>query len=176
MDKKDFYYLGKIVKTSGYKGSLMFFFDVDDIEPYRDLEAVFVEIGADLVPFAIGSINFKSGTSAYVQLADVGTEEEAIALAGKSLYLPLSFLPPLTGNKFYYHEVTGFAVIDAKAGRIGVLESVIDQGPQDIFVVRAGNREVLLPVTDEVILRVDREKRELHVAAPEGLIDIYLAP
>ena len=152
----------------------MFFFDVDDIGPYRNLEAVFIEIGSDLVPFAIRSLNFKGGTSAYVQLEDVNSEEEAIALTGRSVYLPLSFLPPLTGNKFYYHEVIGFAVVDRSAGHIGELESVIDQGPQDIFVIRNTGGEVLLPVTDEVIRRVDRKKRELHVEAPEGLLDIYL--
>ena len=174
MDKKDFYYLGKIVKTSGFKGSLMFFFDVDDITPYKDLEAVFVEVGNDLIPFAIQSINIKSNTSAYVHLEDVDTDEEALALTGKSLFLPLSFLPPLTGDKFYYHEVIGFEVIDRQAGTIGVLESVMDQGPQDIFIIRSGDKEVLLPASDEIILKVDREKRLLHVNAPEGLLNLYL--
>ncbi len=174
MDKKDFYYLGKIVKTSGFKGSLMFFFDVDNITPYKDLEAVFVEVGGDLIPFAVHSINIKSNTSAYVQLEDVNTDEEALALTGKALYLPLSFLPPLTGDKFYYHEVIGFEVIDRQAGSIGVLESVMDQGPQDIFIIRAGGKEVLLPASDEILLKVDREKRLLHVNAPEGLLNLYL--
>jgi 16S rRNA processing protein RimM len=174
MDKKDFYYLGKIVKTSGFKGSLMFFFDVDDITPYKNLEAVFVEVGDDLIPFAIQSINVKSSTSAYVQLEDVNTDEEAFALTGKSLYLPLSFLPPLTGDKFYYHEVIGFEVVDRRAGKIGVLESVMDQGPQDIFIIRAGDREVLLPASDDILLKVDRDKRVLHVNTPEGLLNLYL--
>ena len=174
MDKKDFYYLGKIVKTSGFKGNLVFFFDVDDITPYTDLEAVFVEVGGDLIPFAIRSLRVKNNTSAYVHLQDVDSGDEAIALTGKSLYLPLSFLPPLTGNKFYYHEVTGFEVIDRQAGKIGIIESVMDQGPQDIFIIRSGKREILIPVRDEIIKKVDRKNRILEVEAPAGLLDIYL--
>ena len=49
MEKKDFYFLGKITKTSGYKGNLMFFFDVDDIANYNDLEAVFVNMHDELI-------------------------------------------------------------------------------------------------------------------------------
>ena len=58
MDKKDYYFLGKITKTSGFKGSLMFFFDVDDTSPYDGLEAVFVEVGgSDFIPFVIEEPN-----------------------------------------------------------------------------------------------------------------------
>ena len=71
MEKKDFYFLGKITKTSGYKGNLMFFFDVDDIANYTDLEAVFVNMHDELIPFAIKNINLKSGKSAIVQLEGV---------------------------------------------------------------------------------------------------------
>jgi len=53
MDKKDFYYLGKITKTLGYSGNLMFFFDVDDIERYKNLDAVFIDLHGELVPFVI---------------------------------------------------------------------------------------------------------------------------
>lgn len=174
MDKKDFYYLGKIVKPSGFKGSLMVFFDVDDITPYRDIEAVFVSAGNDLIPYAIHSLQVKSNTSAYVQFEDINSDDEANALVSAELYLPLSFLPPLKGNKFYYHEVTGFEVIDEKSGLVGQLETVIDQGPQGIFVIKNKGKEILLPITDEIIKKVDRKGKRLLVKAPEGLIDLYL--
>ena len=174
MDKKDFYFLGKIAKTSGYKGNLMFFFDVDDITPYKDLEAVFIEVSNELIPFAIHFIQVKNNNSAYVRLEDVNSEEEASVLTGCALYLPVSFLPPLTGDKFYYHEVMGYEVIDQETGPIGIIESIIDQGPQDILSIRFKGKEILLPVSDDIILHVDRKQKKLMVNAPEGLIDIYL--
>lgn len=175
-NRKDYYFLGKIVKTSGFKGGLVFFFDVDDIAVYQDLEAVFVEVGGELIPFAIHSIQLKSSNTAYVHLEDVNTEEAAAALPGSSLYLPNSFLPPLSGNRFYFHEVIGFAVEDKTRGPIGIVESVIDQGPQAIFSIRFKGKEILLPVSDNVLLNVDRKEKKLMVEAPEGLIDLYLNP
>lgn len=174
MDKKDFYFLGKITKTSGYKGSLVFFFDVDDITYYRDLEAVFVDLAGELIPFAIKQIQFKSGKHAFVTLQDVNSAEQAEALTGYDIYLPLSYLPKLTGNKFYYHEITGFTVIDKNYGTLGSIDRVIEQGSQDLFVVKYQNKEVLIPVSDEIIDKVDRKNKTIEVIAPEGLIEIYL--
>ncbi|MCF8368004.1 MAG: ribosome maturation factor RimM [Bacteroidales bacterium] len=174
MDKKDFYYLGKIVKTSGFKGSLVFFFDVDEIEYYRNLEAVFIEIGSELIPFAIRSLNIKSGKTAYVTLEEVNNEEQAIALVNQNAYLPVSFLPELSGNKFYFHEVIGFIVIDEKHGLIGEIEKVYDHGPQALLSVKGDKNEILIPVADEIIKKVNRHQRQVIILLPEGLLDIYL--
>lgn len=174
MEKKDFYFLGKITKTSGYKGSLVFFFDVDEIDGYKDLEAVFISINDELIPFAIKNINFKSAKSAIVQLEDITDEESALALIGNELFLPLSFLPKLEGNKFYYHEVIGFMVIDKKLGELGSVIEILDQGSQAILVVDKNDKELLIPITDDIIQLVDRKKQVIEVITPDGLVDIYI--
>ena len=35
-------------------------------------------------------------------------------------------------------------------------------------------KEVLLPVSDEIVLRADHVKKEVYVKLPEGLLDVYL--
>ena len=175
MDKKDFYFLGKITKTSGYKGSLVFFFDVDDIHKYTDLEAVFIDMRDELVPFAIHNIGFKSAKSAIVQLEDIKDEESAIALVGHELYLPLSFLPKLEGNRFYYHEVIGFKMIDKNIGELGTVKEILDQSSQAILVIESNSeKEILVPIIDDIIKLVDRKNKLIQVITPTGLVDIYL--
>ncbi|MEZ5196636.1 MAG: ribosome maturation factor RimM [Bacteroidales bacterium] len=175
MDKKDFYFLGKVTKTSGYKGSLVFFFDVDNIDDYKDLEAVFIEIGGELIPFAIESLTVKSGSSAYVKLEEIDGLDEAASIAGCELYLPLSYLPPLSGNDFYFHEVKGFLVVDKNHGNIGNIVEIYTQASQAIFsIYNEDGKEILVPATDEIITNVDRDKKTITVETPAGLIDIYL--
>jgi 16S rRNA processing protein RimM len=174
MDKKDFYFLGKITKTSGYSGNLVFFFDVDDINQYNDLEAVFVDINNELIPFAISELKIKSHNSAIVKLEDVSDEEEAIALIGSELYLPVSYLPPLSGKRFYFHEVTGFAVLDQNLGNLGKVDRIMDQSSQAILVINKDDKEILIPISDEIIKKVDRKNKTIEVETPEGLVDIYL--
>ena len=174
MNRDDFYYLGKIKKTSGYKGNLVFFFDVDDISYYKELEAVFIEINEELIPFAINGLQIKNNKSAFVKLEDIDSEDQAAVLTGQELYLPLSFLPPLSGNKFYYHEVIGFDVVDITNGNIGKIESFIEQAAQALFVIKYNEKEILIPVADNIIKKVDRANRIIEIDTPDGLIDIYL--
>ena len=96
------------------------------------------------------------------------------ALAGRDLYLPLDLLPRLDGNKFYFHEVIGFRVVDSVYGDIGILREVIEYPAQPIFQIEKNGVEVLIPVVDEVIDKVDRELKTLFVTAPNGLIELYL--
>jgi len=175
MDKKDFYYLGKIIKASGHKGNLVFFFDVDDVSHYHELEAIFVDIGGQLIPLIINQIIFRKGNQALVTLDEIETSEGAEGYIGLNLYLPLAYLPPLSGNNFYFHEVLGFSVIDKTYGRLGDIQRVMDQTSQPVFVIAHGEKEILIPVAEEIILKVDRKKKEIRVDSPAGLIDIYLS-
>lgn len=172
MEIKDCFQLGKITKPFGYKGDVVFFLDVDEPMDYAEMDSVFVEIGGKLLPYFIESINIK-GNKAIVRFEDL-TADEAMKLIGKNLYLPLSLLPKLTGKKFYFHEIINFAVVDAKRGNIGNVASVIDYPAQPLFQIMNGDTEILIPILDQIIEKVDRENKTIYIVAPEGLIDIYL--
>lgn len=172
MNIEDCYNLGRVTKPWGVKGQMVIFLDVDTPEDYLGLDSAFVEVKGRLVPyfFHVDSLN---GNKAVVTFEDIDATQAA-ALAGHDLYLPLDLLPKLEGNKFYFHEVVGYRVIDEQHGDIGVLQQVIDYPAQPLFQVFQNDTEILVPVIDEVIKRVDRENKVLYIAAPNGLIDLYL--
>jgi len=174
MDKKDYYYLGKITKTFGYKGEVIFFFDVDDINNYKKIKSVFLKFREKLIPYFIDKIKFRQNNTAIVKIQDIDDEENAQKIINSELYLPLEFLPELKGNRFYYHEIIGFTVIDEKHGNIGVIEKVLDNQYQDIFSIKKENKEILIPVADEIIKKVDRKNKVIEIEAPDGLIEIYI--
>jgi 16S rRNA processing protein RimM len=175
MNKNDCFNLGYISKTVGNKGELLLILDVDDIKRYKNLESVFVEINKELVPFFITSIELR-GNGAKVSFDGINTTEKAEALTRTSLYLPLSFLPPLKGKKFYYHEVLGFKVKDKSHGDIGIIENILDYPTQSLFQIKKDDIEILVPVKEEFIVGIDRNSKTVSLDAPEGLIDIYLDP
>lgn len=172
----EFYYLGKVTKLYSYKGEMVFYFDVDDVNEYAGLDAVFIDVNGDIIPFVIETINFGTGQNATVKLIDIDTESDAKRLINKSLYLPISTLPKLEGNKFYFHEVLGFEVWDTNEGFVGIIESVNDMAAQALFEIKDGFTEILLPVVDEFIKEVNRKDKKLIVEFPDGLLDIYRQP
>ena len=112
MNRDACFLLGKITKPHSFKGEVVLWMDVDDPEPYRNVETLWVEQHGTLVPYMLKSL--KSHKDRFVaQLHDVTTEAQAKALAGKDIWLPLSELPPIDEGKFYFHEVQGWTLVDA---------------------------------------------------------------
>ena len=174
MDYNDLFCLGRIIRTFGSKGEVVFYLDVDDPQNYLEMESVFIKLNENLVPFTIDRIQLRPKKQAVVRFHDVNETDDAELFVGSLLFLPLSNLPPLTGNKFYYHEITGFAVIDKEKGPIGFIEDVLDLQHQAIMQIRQGDKEILVPISDDIIQKVDRKNKQIEIIAPDGLIDIYL--
>ena len=95
-------------------------------------------------------------------------------MVGKSVYLPMEMLPKLSGKQFYFHEIVGFMVVDTEKGELGPISEVLEYPTQAILQVMKGKKEILIPILDQVIQNVDRDKKILTITAPEGLIDMYL--
>lgn len=174
MKKEECFYLGKIVKKFSFKGELLAKLDSDDPEIYEDLDSVFIEHRGTLIPYFIEHAQLHKSDLLRIQFEDVKTEAEADALLKANLYLPLSMLPKLEGNKFYYHEVAGFTVKDKRLGVIGKVNNVNDQTAQPLFVILKEDKEILLPINDDIVKKVDRKNQLIEVDAPEGLIELYL--
>jgi len=174
MKKEDTYYLGKIVKKYGLKGELLAKIDTDEPENYENLESIFLEIKGKLIPFFLNSSTLHKAATLRLDIEDIDNLEDADPLIGKSIYLPLSSLPELSGNKFYFHEIIGFKAVDKNSGEIGIIKAVNDHAPQAFFIIEDElQNEILIPVSDQFIEKVDREKQEIIFETPEGLIDIY---
>ena len=169
----DFFYLGVITKTFGYKGQVVAYLDTDEPEKYKTLDAVFVKEEDEMLPYMIEDFIYKGANQAILKFADIAGED-AKNLIKAELYLPLSFLPPLTGNKFYFHEVIGFDVVDKEKGNIGKCVDFMEVSRQPIMQIDYNGKEVLIPAVDEIFETVDRERKVITISAPEGLIDIYL--
>lgn len=174
MRKKDCFYLGKIVRKHSFKGDVVAKLDTDEPELYTNLESVFIALSNNLVPFFIEKSLLQKGNQLRIKFEDIESEDDADAIMGAELYLPLEFLPKLTGNKFYFHEIINFDIEDVNYGPIGVIVGVNDSSAQPLFEINANGKDVFIPMIDDFIKKVDRDNKKIIVETPEGLIDLYL--
>ena len=174
MRKEDCFYLGKIVSKYSFRGEVLVKLDTDEPEIYENMESVFVSLGNNLVPFFIERCRLHKSALLRIDFEEVKDETSADKIMGSELYLPLSMLPALEGNKFYFHEVVGFTLMDEVHGDIGVIQAVNDSASQELFEVEKDGKELLIPITDDIITQVDRNTKTIHVKTPEGLVDLYL--
>ncbi|WP_343747716.1 ribosome maturation factor RimM [Fluviicola sp.] len=174
MQHTDCFQLGYIAKLHGYKGEVSLFLDVTNPEDYRTLDAFFIDINGQLTPFFVQSFQLKNKGFAAVKLEGVDSENDAKVILRKSCYLPLSVLPELDDMHFYDHEIIGFQLVDKSYGEVGIIEQVMDNNVNPLIQVMKDEKEVLIPFVPGLIQKVDRPAKTLHVAAPEGLIEMYL--
>ena len=174
MKKEDCFYLGKIVKKYSFKGELLVNLDTDQPQLYTNIKSLFLDINNRLIPYFIKESQLHKSNLLRIKLEDINTESEAKELIRKKVYLPLKLLPKLVGNAFYYHEVLGFEIWDKDLGKVGILKGVNDQSSQALFEIERNGIEVLIPVHDEFIITIDRNKKIITVKTPPGLIDLYI--
>ena len=174
MRKEDCFYLGKIAKKFSFKGEVLLYLDTDEPELYENMESVFVEFNNNLVPFFIENSSLHKNDFLRVQFEDVDSEEEADSILNCDVYLPLSMLPKLSGNKFYFHEVIGFEIEDKRLGVFGKIVSINDTTAQPLFEVLNGEVEMLIPMIDHFLVEIDRKNKKVVMDLPEGLVEMYL--
>ena len=175
MRKEDCFYLGKIVSKHSYKGEVLVKLDTDEPEIYENMESVFVALGNNLVPFFIERSKLHKSSLLRIRFEEIKDEETADNIIGSELYLPLDMLPELKGNKFYFHEVIGFSMEDEEHGFIGTITGVNDMSSQALFELEREDKQLLIPITDDIIKKVDRSQKTIYVRTPEGLVDLYLS-
>ncbi len=174
MRKEDCFYLGKIVKKYSFKGEVLAKLDTDQPELYGKLDAIFLNLRNNLVPFFIEHSQFHKSELLRIKFEDVDDESDADAIMKSELYLPLELLPKLEGDKFYFHEVIGFTVEDKNHGTVGTITGINDSTAQALFEIDRNGAEILIPMNDEFIVNLDRDNKTILVDTPEGLIDLYL--
>jgi len=159
--------IGKVVKTHGLRGHLK-------VLPYGE---TFSTLSAEEKITA----NLPDGTSLTLTVAEIrphqktfllisreiDSVEEAHHLVGAELCVPESRLPPTESNEFYWYQLIGLEVVDTEGQKLGTLEEIIETGSNDVYVVRRGREEILVPAIEEVVREVDLQRRLMTVDLPE---------
>ena len=165
--------LGQVVGVHGLKGMVRVGISgrAADLDP-----ATFTALGEILV----GGERFqvlktaRSRGHVLVRLAGIDSRDQAETLVGREVEGEAQRFPELPAGEYYWFQILGLPVVHAGDGTVlGVLTEIWPTGAQDIYVVRQGKREVLLPAVEEVIQEVDLKGGCLKVWPPEGLLDLY---
>ncbi len=173
MDLKEFYSIGYIRRTIGIKGEMGILLDVDTPSRYNGIDALILIKNGVTSPVELEQAKVR-GTELVIKIKGTNNPEDAKKFVSSTVMLPLAALPKLSEKQFYFHEIPGFKVVDEVYGEIGIVKEVMERSVQPVVIIKQGYEEILIPITDHIIQKVDRVAKVLYVKAPEGLIDLYL--
>ena len=103
---------------------------------------------------------------------------DAEKLTGLEVQIPLSDRMPLPGHSYYVTDLMGCAVREKDAAMIGRVRDVQFTGEEvpgtPILVVDSPQGEMLIPLAEEICVRIDTAARQIEVVLPDGLRDLNL--
>lgn len=165
--------IGFIQKPHGIHGELVIRFDEMYYETLEEYPPLFLEIDNLLVPFFISDegLRFKSGESVIAKLKWIDSDKKAKELCGLSVFVNKDDVIELD-DEMSPHELIGYQLYDETLGLIGEITEVNDFSGNLLLSVEYQGKEALVPLNEDLIIRVDEEKKEIELRIPEGLFDL----
>jgi 16S rRNA processing protein RimM len=163
--------VGYIAGSHGLHGALRVRTDNPDSTTLGALEWLLVETATGRREFKVLSVSALGGGHQRVVLEGVDDADAAQALRGGAVMVAAASLPPLKEGEFYYFQIAGAEVILTDGRRLGTIEDIMSTAGHDVWVVRDGEREVLVPVIADVVKAMDLEARRITIEAVPGLLD-----
>lgn len=163
--------LGKIVKVQGLKGEFRVYpHSLDSATLGRQVPIVIAPAAGE--PLETHIIRSRQKGSVYIlQVQGVTDVDQARRLVGAEVFVDEQWIEPPSEDEFYWYEVIGMDVVTDQGERLGVIESIIATGANDVLQVKNGKREILLPNIPDVVLEIDRDAGRILVHLLPGLVD-----
>jgi 16S rRNA processing protein RimM len=171
--KDDFLPIGSILKPHGLKGGIIIEIGEGYEEVLEDSECLLVEVEGGLVPFFVSEdgINFRSPTSLSLSFDGYESVEKVRPFCGCKIFIHKDIDIDQNNNE-EFNDLIGVTVFDKERGKLGEIVRVDDFSGNVVLTIGYKGHEVLIPLSEQIIIRLDVNKKELHVDCPEGLIDL----
>jgi 16S rRNA processing protein RimM len=160
----EFITIGEVLGSWGLKGAFRVRPLTDFPERFEPGETVFIEG----VPNVIKSSDWRKD-GVIMTIPGVDTPEAAAALRRKPLEIPETELHELPEGQYYQFDIIGMEVMTIEGTVLGKVTEILNCG-NDVYVVKADNREILIPATKDVIKNIDLKSKKITIEPIEGLL------
>jgi 16S rRNA processing protein RimM len=164
-----FILVGKIIGVHGLHGAVKVYSYSGSLQAFsKGAEILFRIPGGTEENFTV-KLAKKHKKGLLVTFKEIDSIDKAEKLLETELFADRNSMPELDDDTFYWVDLIGLKVFSTEETYLGVLDSILETGSNDVYVVKNGEDEVLIPALDSVILSVDLEDRTMYVDLPEGL-------
>ncbi len=160
--------VGRVLRPHGVRGELKVGILTTHPEHLSDVEILF--IGPEQRPYRILGIR-PHQNAMLIKLEGVTGREEAEAFRGALVYVSLRDAVPLETDEYYEHQIVGVEVETDTGEWLGeVVETLTLPGANEVLIVHGPRGEILIPVTEEVVIGFDLEEGRILIHPLPGLL------
>lgn len=170
-DEVHYVELGRLGKPHGVRGELRFLphaFPCPTLQ--KGLAVLLQKEDGDARPFTVERVR-RRAPLLLVRFQGIASLEQAQALCNAVVAVEACWLPPVQEGEFYYYQMIGLQVLTTAGEDVGRIDQVFFSGGHDVWVVRQGKNEHLIPVTEEIVRSIDVAGGRVVIEPMEGLLD-----
>ncbi|HEX7844491.1 MAG TPA: ribosome maturation factor RimM [Chitinophagaceae bacterium] len=169
----EYFKIGKLVAVHGLKGELILKHELGKKTSLKGLQAIFIEEKKNsFLPWFIEATTIKSDSEIYLKLENINTREAAAKFNAKEIWLPETDFKKFAAKSSPVN-LLGYTIINENEP-LGEILEVIEQPHQLLCRLEIKSKEVLIPLHESTLQKVDHKKKQVVVTLPEGLLDVYL--
>ena len=166
--------VGRIARAHGIRGQVIVNPDTDFLdERFRPGATLFAMRAGVVVPVTLTTARFQNGRPV-IGIAGVETMNDAEALAGLELRVPVEELAALPAGTFYHHDLVGCQVVTSGGETVGTVEKVEGTLGRSRLVVAGTKGEILIPLAAEICRTIDVAGKRIVIEPPDGLLEVNL--
>ena len=162
--------IGVVAQPHGLRGELKVLGVDDEMARFRRVGEVQLVGRGGAVKGRVRRFR-STGRQVLLQVVGVESREDADRLRGATVSVRKSEVPALEEGAYYAFELVGCEVFTASGERVGVVSEIRDYPANDVLVVHRGGRELLIPLVEPVVARVDIKGRRIDLKDIEGLLE-----
>lgn len=170
MKKAELVLLGKVLRSQGREGHVKLRLKEKGLPGFR-CATIYLRRGDGFEALAVESLTLDRNAH-FLKLKGIDTLAQADALAGLEVYIAEADFRPLEGGRFYDFQVIGSRVVTRDAAEVGEVAGILPAGGSVLLVVRRGTKEVFVPFTETICIKVDPEAKEILIDPPDGLLEL----
>ncbi len=173
MQSEEYIPVGKLGRPHGISGAFRFQL-TRTLKSLKKLPAYFLmEEKGRLVPFFVTSVELQGWDSGLLKLEGIETPEAAKKHSGNTLYLKEKEVKAFFEKDADSIEyLIGYKLVDDASGTIGEITELLETPGQVLAVVAGNGKEYTIPLVDDLIVEINKRKKELRMNLPEGLLEI----
>lgn len=167
---KDLIAIGKILKPVGLRGEVKVLLLTDFPDRFKLLQEVIVQTREESQQLHIDHVRY-GPPFVYITFTGFSSVTEVDPLIGGLIQIPEEERVPLPEGSYYQFELQGMDVYLEEGTFLGKVDQIFQTGSNDVFVVKSGEREYLIPALHTVVKKIDISKREIIIHPMDGLLD-----
>lgn len=160
--------VGKIVNTHGIRGDVKVLPLTDDVKRFEDLNYVY--LGDEKLKQEIIKVGYAKG-NVLLKFKHHENINDVEKFRNLFVWIDEKDKVKLAKDSYFLSDILGLEVYLKDNTHIGTVKDILQPGANDVYVVKSGEKDFLIPAIKDVIKEINIDENKMIIDPLEGMLE-----